>query len=413
MRRLLITVDESAFGEQPGAFVPVLGMSFLARSVLTSLLVVGEVVILVDATGPGLEERLRRRLGPEVAGRAALRIYRADDPSALRFLADDLIVVDWRTFVDPPLLLELFDHDCGEVARIGVELAGSGLAYPQLERFPRGLRELPLRVGASDDGPNERFGISRMPLRLTRMEDAETVADRLLVELTRPVTQVGVVRASLYSLLSLRLTRQLAIRGVSSNQLSTFSLILGLCGGALAAFFGGNGLIAASLAFLLVTLLDRSDGDLARLQHDSSMLGEWLDTLADDLAVLAFVIGVSWNLFLVTGAAWPLWLGSFASAATIAVFGMIYARVRLVTGSVRRSHYRWEISRRIDTLTGWRAVVMRGLRMALKRDVFAIVLCLLAIMQLQAPLLLAALALSCVAFIGVAVELVLVWKKTG
>ncbi|MCA9521660.1 MAG: CDP-alcohol phosphatidyltransferase family protein [Myxococcales bacterium] len=412
MRRLVITVDEDAFGGEPNAWTPILGIPFLARSILTALSVVGEVVVLVDGADESLEKRVRGELGRQIARRAAVRLHRRDDLAVLRYLADDLIVVDWRTFLDQRLLEELFVPIDGEVERLGIQLIHSPLIYPQLIRFPSGLSSLPESFFEPELSSSETFEVSRLPTRLRGFDDVPEVADRLILNLCLPASQVGVLRAGFSRLMSLPLTRLLAELGIRSNHVSVFSLVLGLLGGVCAALFGGHGLVIASFAFLTVTLLDRCDGDLARLQHDSSSIGAWLDALADDVAVLSFIVGVSLNLRDLTNERWPLWLGGVAATTTILVFAMLYLRVRLATGSVRRSHYRWAISQRLAGIKGWRALLLRSFRIVLERDVFAVAFCLLALLRLQAPLLFVALGLSSVAFVGVAIELVLVLRTS-
>ncbi len=104
------------------------------------------------------------------------------------------------------------------------------------------------------------------------------------------------------------------------------SVGIGLLG---ALFFlspGAPAQTAGALLFLLHSILDGCDGELARLKFQESRFGGVLDFWGDNVvhsAVFA-AIAVGWSR--AAGAAWPLGLGAAAVAGTLASAGFVYAR---------------------------------------------------------------------------------------
>lgn len=96
--------------------------------------------------------------------------------------------------------------------------------------------------------------------------------------------------------LSLAMTRRLANTRVMPNQISIFTMLLGLSSGLLV--MQGGYWTGLGGAFLLQaqSILDGVDGELARLRSQTSRLGQWLDTVSDDLGLLSFLVGTLFTL---------------------------------------------------------------------------------------------------------------------
>lgn len=93
--------------------------------------------------------------------------------------------------------------------------------------------------------------------------------------------------------ISLNVTRLLLHLGVHPNQVTLVILGLGLASGVLAAqghFIWGAALLQAQ------STLDGCDGELARMTYRQTKLGEWLDTIGDDLSNYVFFAGASFGL---------------------------------------------------------------------------------------------------------------------
>src|SRR5204862_26307 len=101
----------------------------------------------------------------------------------------------------------------------------------------------------------------------------------------------------------------------------------GLGSGLVCARGGLAAAIAGVLLLELGSVIDGVDGELARLKYWFSRRGEWLDTISDDLANLAFIAGAAANLHR-AGAAWALAAGGAAAAAFVVTQATQYARLR-------------------------------------------------------------------------------------
>jgi phosphatidylglycerophosphate synthase len=141
-------------------------------------------------------------------------------------------------------------------------------------------------------------------------------ATHLSVEaLRKPID--GLVSRHLNRHVSLFITRRLMRTRVKPNHVSLVTLSLGVAAAVLAATGGWIHVALAGVLLQLQSILDGVDGELARLKHLHSKLGEWLDTLSDDLSVILFLGGVAVGVWRTTGAAWGPWLGGIAVAALI------------------------------------------------------------------------------------------------
>lgn len=106
---------------------------------------------------------------------------------------------------------------------------------------------------------------------------------------------------ALHRRLSRPVTRAAIALGITPNQLSVASLLVGL----LAAWCFWLGSPVAALIGLLVyvaaVVLDHADGEVARLTLAESRLGEWLDTLVDTAVHVALVIAMGLTAQRITG----------------------------------------------------------------------------------------------------------------
>ena len=105
--------------------------------------------------------------------------------------------------------------------------------------------------------------------------------------------------------LSRPLTRLAVALGITANQVSVASLLVGLL--AVWAFWRATPLSAlAGLVFYAVAVvLDHSDGEVARVTLSESRLGEWLDVTSDTVihALLVFAMGMTGGIGLAVLAA--------------------------------------------------------------------------------------------------------------
>lgn len=163
---------------------------------------------------------------------------------------------------------------------------------------------------------------------LPRKELAGRIRDRASLDATahalwegcrKPLD--GFVSRNLNRHVSLFISRRIAHTAIDPNHISAFNLALGLIGGVIGAIGGYWAFLGAAVLLKANSILDGVDGELARMRIQSSVLGEWLDTISDDLSNQAFFIGVGVGAWRSTGDISWLWLG----LATALPMGLVAA----------------------------------------------------------------------------------------
>ena len=125
---------------------------------------------------------------------------------------------------------------------------------------------------------------------------------------------------------SLEVSRRLAPTRITPNAMTLVSVAIGLAGAPFFLSAQATMQTAGALLFLLHSILDGCDGELARLKFQESRFGGVLDFWGDNVVHCAIfaAIGVGWSRS--AGASWPLALGAAAVAGTLASAGFVYAK---------------------------------------------------------------------------------------
>lgn len=124
--------------------------------------------------------------------------------------------------------------------------------------------------------------------------------------------------------ISLAVTRRLVNTGMTPNQMTVVSVAIGVLG---ALFFLSSGpayQLTGALLFLLHSILDGCDGEIARLKYLESRWGGVLDFWGDNVvhsAVFA-CIGLGWRMAI--GKSFPLALAVSAVIGTLLSAGFVY-----------------------------------------------------------------------------------------
>ncbi len=125
--------------------------------------------------------------------------------------------------------------------------------------------------------------------------------------------------------------RPLAKTAVTPNQITTLRLAVGVAAaGAFALGGGGWPLVGAGL-FLFAMLLDRADGELARLTGRTSRWGHTYDLVADAACNALAFVGLGVGLWRAGFGVWPLPLG-LASGLAVAAILWLVVRVEAAAG---------------------------------------------------------------------------------
>ncbi|WP_158542365.1 CDP-alcohol phosphatidyltransferase family protein [Lujinxingia litoralis] len=125
---------------------------------------------------------------------------------------------------------------------------------------------------------------------LRSLSDVARAEARLFNDCRKP--QDGIVSRHLNRHLSLAMSRRLVGTWVGPNHISAITLSLGFAAAIAAGFGGYTGFLIAGVLYQLNSVIDGVDGELARVRYEFSVLGEWLDTVSDDLSDLLLYLGL-------------------------------------------------------------------------------------------------------------------------
>ncbi|MGQ0793484.1 MAG: CDP-alcohol phosphatidyltransferase family protein [Deltaproteobacteria bacterium] len=133
-------------------------------------------------------------------------------------------------------------------------------------------------------------------MHLTSAPDSAEKAEEMLFSNVTKSTS-GWISRTLNSKISIPVSRFLVRTPATPNFLS---VVIG-CIGIFAGFLYGFGHPALGALFLeLSTVLDRCDGEVARIKLLETKRGQWIDTIFDQLSFLSFVIGVPIGFYRLT-----------------------------------------------------------------------------------------------------------------
>lgn len=138
-------------------------------------------------------------------------------------------------------------------------------------------------------------------------------AERRLVGSLRKAAD-GVAAKAINRRVSLPITYLLRRTPIHPNHITVIALACAVLGGWVLAHPGHGAGLAGMLLVELGSIIDGIDGELARLRYQFSRTGQWLDTVADDLANVAYATGIMLHLD-AAGSAWAMPVGMLALTA--------------------------------------------------------------------------------------------------
>ena len=229
------------------------------------------------------------------------------------------------------------------------------------------------------------FGFEPILVRDSRSRAAAERA--LLRSLRKP--QDGWTSTYLNRYISLFLTRWLTYTPIRPNQLSVCILAVGLFGAYLASHGTYLHLLVGAFLFQMQSVLDGCDGELSRVTYRGSHVGEWFDTVGDDLTNYGFFTGAAWGLYTQSG-----WWVYLAAGAVVVVCGMLASgieyRYLIKIGSGDLLKYPLGIGKAPDTTQREKGAIARALDAIsplFKRDSFVLLTLLGAAVGLTGPFL--------------------------
>ncbi len=143
--------------------------------------------------------------------------------------------------------------------------------------------------------------------RLLNTEESEEEAERVIFSHVGK-TATGWIAKNINGKMSLPLSKVLVKTSLTPNMVSVLINLIGvLCG----PFYALGYPVLGAIFMQLATILDRCDGEVARIKLMETKKGQWVDTISDQFTVLSFLIGVPLGSYIQTGSVTAVALGSY------------------------------------------------------------------------------------------------------
>lgn len=133
-------------------------------------------------------------------------------------------------------------------------------------------------------------------MRLTSDEKSAKKAEDLIFSHVGK-TSTGWISRNINSKISLRVSRYLIRTPLTPNMISILINIIGILSG---PFYAFGHPVWGALFLQIATVLDRCDGEVARVKLMETKKGQWVDTIADQFTALSFIIGVTIGFYLLS-----------------------------------------------------------------------------------------------------------------
>ncbi len=248
------------------------------------------------------------------------------------------------------------------------------------------------RLGFGTQASGKGFAV-----RVTDRKSARLATRALLLSLRKPID--GFISRNLNRHISLFCSRWLVGTGIRPNQLTV--LIMGM--GAVSAVFAAVpevslALFWAGLMFQGQSILDGCDGEIARLTYRFSYIGQWLDTIGDDITSYLFCLGLSIGQARMLGLPWLYVAGGVTFVFQLTLSGIMYQRIaKMGTGDLLALP---------DTLTtgqykGALGLLLKFFRLITKRDFFVFIIAVITAVGFPLVAFFTMAAGTYIAFIGV------------
>lgn len=204
-------------------------------------------------------------------------------------------------------------------------------------------------------------------------EGRRRAVDALFEACRKPVD--GFVSRHLNRHVSIFVSKRLVDTRVTPNAMSVVTFAVALAGAALVARGGYGPMLAGAALMQANSILDGVDGELARVRFQHSHLGQWLDTVSDDLANLAFYAALAVASSDLPHGRELAWAGAIACGALLATMAQYYVELWRI-GSGDFYALGWSDDRPRPGVVGF---VVRAFERVLKKDFFLFLYLVLAV----------------------------------
>jgi phosphatidylglycerophosphate synthase len=213
--------------------------------------------------------------------------------------------------------------------------------------------------------------IADVVLRTTN--DRREAKRRLFEACRKPVD--GLVWRHLNRHISIAISKLVVDTPISPNAMTAFTFSLSLVAGTLAVRGGYLPTLGAAFLMQWNSILDGCDGELARVRHQGSKLGQWLDTIGDDWSNVIFwaTLGVGARAIPSVGErlAWCGYIGAIGNG--VAALANYLVLAKLASGDF----YALDAGKSRPR-TGVLASIVGAIELVLKQDFFLFLMLVLA-----------------------------------
>ncbi len=157
-------------------------------------------------------------------------------------------------------------------------------------------------------------------------EDVQDATDKVFLATMK---QTDGVYARTNRRVSLRISKLLVNTPVTPNMMTLMVLFCSIIAGLLFSLGTYGAMVAGSLMSWFASMLDGSDGELARVRFQVSPFGEWFEMVCDYLYYILVFVGIGVGLFRQTGNLIWMWLGWGSVLGVVLSFAVIALLRRL------------------------------------------------------------------------------------
>ena len=277
-----------------------------------------------------------------------------------------LLIIDCTTqIIHVPLLQPLLNGDVGQL-RIAVDpgdgqCAGALWCAPA-HRAALVTQLLPTQTVAGERGAMVGVTIAAALATYSRSLLADTSADIVAVPhgaiARHPAVTPAQRKAAIHFLFGLvrkpqdtwiirtvnrrvsyPFTRLLLPTTISPNMISIAMFIMGAIGCWVLAQPTYVGAVVGTLLVLFAGYLDGCDGEIARIRLESSKVGAWIDTIADEVTTVLFLIGSGLHVYRKLGEPWIGWSIVIGTIGALLSIYIIYYYLIVVAHSGNSQDY--------------------------------------------------------------------------
>jgi phosphatidylglycerophosphate synthase len=206
--------------------------------------------------------------------------------------------------------------------------------------------------------------------------------------------------------ISLRISSFLASSPVTPNMWSYFNLFIGLLSAFCVAHPEPSNVVLGGVLFQLASVFDGVDGELAKFRLEYTVFGAWLDTMVDNVSLVAFLVGIAFHVWNHSGFSRAVLMG-WGSLATVLLIAYLGVMIHFIFRKLGEGSLNAYDKKFLDLLPKSDPVVRfsQVARYTVKKDFFSFlffILCITGTIRYLVFILVAALSttLSCVLYLN-------------